>query len=503
MRGSITSLPFVFSLSLLGAFFPFSCGSAASPERPNVLLIFTDDHRFSGVHALSGLPVQTPNIDRLASTGVVFTKTYLQGSMSGATCIPSRHSLLTGRGVFDMEGNGSHIPTSSIMAGEAFRGAGYRTYHVGKWHNDRQALARFADDGRAVRAFAYLKDHFRMPIYDWDPSGAYPSENAYLPFYDEAGQVARRPLNDQDQPGPTGTEKDGPHSSELIAEGAIDLIQQHNSETPFFMYLAFHAPHDPRQSPEAYRQLYPPESIKLPPSYLPQHPFDNGDMAIRDEKLAPWPRTPEIVRQELADYYAIITHMDAEIGRVLDALEASALADNTIIVFAGDSGLAVGNHGLMGKQSLYDDSGIHVPLIFSGAIKGEGKRIPALSYLHDVFPTLCELVGIEIPESVTGLSLAPVMDGKHSQVRDHTYHAYKQLMRAYRKGDFKLIEYFPAPDRGVVRGSRVTQLFHLAEDPWETTDVSFYPDHQKRLKELQAEMQAVAKEVGDAIESWD
>jgi arylsulfatase A-like enzyme len=116
------------------------------------------------------------------------------------------------------------------------------------------------------------------------------------------------------------------------------------------MYLAFHAPHDPRQAPEAYRALYPPESIKLPPSYLPQHPFDNGEMTIRDERLPPWPRTPAIARQELADYYAIITHLDTQIGRVLAALEQSGQADNTIIVFAGDSGLGVGNHGLMGKQ---------------------------------------------------------------------------------------------------------------------------------------------------------
>ncbi|HKL20284.1 MAG TPA: sulfatase-like hydrolase/transferase, partial [Tichowtungia sp.] len=354
---------------------------------------------------------------------------------------------------------------------------------------------------KAVMGFAYLRDHFRMPLFDWDPSGQYSKESAYLLTYDDEGKVIRRSITDEDKKEPSGTEADGPHSSEIFADGAIDLIKTHDSDHPFFMYLAFHAPHDPRQAPEAYRQLYPLESIELTPSYLPQHPFDNGEMTIRDEALAPWPRTPEIARQHLAAYYAIITHLDAQIGRVLAALESSGKADNTIIVFAGDSGLAVGNHGLMGKQNLYDEDGIHVPLVFAGKLKGGGKRIPAFSYLHDVFPTLCQLADVETPESVSGKSLVPLIRGEADQVRESTYHAYRNLMRAYRKGDFKLIEYFKGADRkGVVQGSRVTQLFNVKEDPWEMTDLSFLPEYRELVKQMQNGMKLEAKKLGDELQ---
>lgn len=268
------------------------CASCRAAERPNVLVIYTDDHRFSGVHALGGLQVQTPHMDRLAEEGFVFTRAYLQGSMHPATCIPSRHMFLTGRSLFDLEGRGSTIPPSSTMMGEAFGQAGYQTYHVGKWHNDAASLARSAGTGEPVMGFAYLRDHFRMPLFEWDAAGNYPREAAYLLTYADDGSIIRRPISPEDKKEPSGSEADGPHSSEIFADGAIDLIEKQDPEQPFFMYLAFHAPHDPRQAPEAYKALYPPESIELPPSYLPQHPFDNGEMTVRDERLAAWPRTP-------------------------------------------------------------------------------------------------------------------------------------------------------------------------------------------------------------------
>ncbi|MEM9849407.1 MAG: sulfatase-like hydrolase/transferase, partial [Bacteroidota bacterium] len=292
--------------------------------------------------------------------------------------------------------------------------------------------------------------------------------------------------------------------------------QNYQKEQPYFMYLAFHAPHDPRQAPVDYKAMYPTESIKLPPSYLSQHPFDNGHLFLRDEALAPWPRTPKIACQELADYYAIITHLDAQIGKVIAALKASGQYENTLIVLAGDSGLAVGNHGLLGKQNIYDEDGLHVPFILSGGIiKAKGQNIHALSYIHDIFPTICDLVDIEIPKTLLGKSLLPVIEGKQTQIRDYTYHAYRQFQRAYRKGDYKLIEYVRAKDRNkkegeFVAGSRVTQLFHIKNDPWETQDLSFFPEHRKRVLEMREKMQQRAIELGDykqnvgqAFDFWD
>jgi len=477
-------------------------------QKPNVLVIYTDDHRYTGVHSQGGTQVQTPNMDALAENGVAFSNAYLMGSFSGATCVPSRAMLLTGRNLFELQGQGHALPSAHSTMGEAFMNTGYYAYHVGKWHQDFESLARSFDDGTKVSGKPrYLTDQFRMPYSDWQADGNYTSENSCLLEYNEKGKVVRRPLTEDDKRGPTGTEKTGPHVSEVLADEAKGFVQKYNGKEPFFMYLAFPTPHDPRQVPQKYKDMYPAEDIELPPSYMAQHPFDNGHMVLRDEALAPWPRTPEIVKQELADYYAIITHLDAQIGKVVEALKESGTYENTLIVFAGDSGLAVGNHGLMGKQNIYDEDGVHIPLIFSGnLIKNKGSKSDAFVYNFDIFPTLCAIAGVQIPESVTGNSLLPILNKEAAEVRDFTFHVYRQFQRAYRKGDFKLIEYVRAKDWSKndgesIRGSRVTQLFNIKEDPWEVYDLSFFPDNAKLLKTMQKEMKAKAIELGDTKES--
>jgi len=486
-------------------------------QKPNVIVIYTDDHRYSGVHALAKQAVYTPSIDALAKDGIVFENTYLMGSFSGATCIPSRAMLMTGRHLFELEKQGHRIPSSHTTLGEAFQQAGYQSQIVGKWHQDNASLVRTFQDGATVMGRGlYLTDHFRMPLWDWDEQGQFSKESAYLLQYDQTGERSRRALLPTDKRGPTGTEENGPHTSEIFAEEAVKFIHRHQKSKPFFLYLAFHAPHDPRQAPEEFKKLYAPEEIELPPSYLPQHPFDNGHMVLRDEELAPWPRTPAIARQELADYYAIISHLDAQIGKVIASLKSAGQYENTLIVFAGDSGLAVGNHGLLGKQNIYDEDGVHVPFIMAGGVlKKKGIRINALSYIHDIFPTICDLTGIVTPTSVSGKSLAPIIQGEASKTRTYTYHAYRQFQRAYRKGDFKLIEYVRATDAKkksgeFQAGSRVTQLFNIKEDPWEVQDLSFFPEYKDTLAKLQAEMRKVAvalkdtkENTGEQYDFWD
>ncbi len=480
----------------------------AAQPRPNVLLIYTDDHRYTGVHALGGEPVQTPHLDRLAADGIAFTRAYLMGSFQGATCIPSRATLLTGRQLFHLRDQGRVIPGEHPTIGETFRRAGYTSFIIGKWHQDRASLLRSFDSGATLEAFnTYLTDQYRMPLYDWDPTAKFDRAKAYVLHYAADGSTVRRPIAPGERRGPTATEKDGPHVSAILADSAADFLARHDRSKPFFLYLAFPVPHDPRQAPQADQNLYPPAQVKLPPSYLPIHPFDNGHQVLRDEELAPWPRTPEVARQHLADYYASITYLDAQIGRVIAELKSSGQDENTLIVMAGDSGLAVGNHGLMGKQNVYDEDGLHVPFILAGGpVHDHGRRIDALCYIHDIFPTLCDLAGVPPPDTIDGLSLGPVIRGEKAQVRDHTYHAYMQFQRAYREGDFKLIEYVRAPaDEGkgptTVRGSRVTQLFNYAEDPWETINLAFLPQHQARVAAMRRAMQAAATALSDRKES--
>ncbi|WP_245987113.1 sulfatase-like hydrolase/transferase [Maribacter vaceletii] len=479
---------------------------AQKETKPNVLVIYTDDHRYSGVHALGGEAVKTPNLDNLAHDGIAFTKAYLMGSFSGATCVPSRAMLLTGRNVFQLQGRGFDIPKEHTTMGEMFKKEGYHAHHVGKWHQDFGSLSRSFDTGdKLCGKPAYLTDQYRMPYSDWHADGKYVMEDVYLLEYDENGNVKRRPIAKTDKRGPTATEKKGPHVSEVLADASVDFISNYNKKKPFFHYLAFPTPHDPRQAPKKYKDMYPEDEIGLLPSYMPQHPFDNGHIVLRDELLDVWPRTEEISKRHLSDYYSIITHLDAQIGRVIIALKESGLYENTIIIMAGDSGLAVGNHGLLGKQNIYDEDGVHIPFIISGGLIDEankGRREDAFCYNLDILPTLCDMIGIKKPASVSGTSLLPIINNETESVRDYTYHVYRQHQRAYRKGDYKLIEYVRAPDvsrkRGdFISGSRVTQLFNITKDPWEIFNMADFPEYAEIVASMRNEMKQKAKELGD------
>ena len=237
--------------------------------------------------------------------------------------------------------------------------------------------------------------------------------------------------------------------------------------------------------------MYPPEKIALPRNFLPQHPFDNGDMKLRDEQLAPWPRTPEVVRKHTAEYYGMITHMDAQIGRVLKALEETGRAGNTIIVFAGDNGLALGRHGLFGKQNVYDHS-VRVPLIICGPGIPRAKTSDALVYLLDLFPTLCDLAGQPAPATVEGQSLAPLVRDPKAKVRDSVFFAYRNLQRAVRTDSWKLIHY-------TVEGKETTQLFNIREDPWEMKNLAGNPVQAERLKQMTALLKDWMKKTDDPL----
>ncbi|HEY3322862.1 MAG TPA: sulfatase-like hydrolase/transferase [Planctomycetota bacterium] len=258
------------------------------------------------------------------------------------------------------------------------------------------------------------------------------------------------------------------------ADNIIRFIHENAGKKPLFIYMASHEPHDPQFATDEFYRMYKAENIPLPVNFLPFHPFDNGEMTVRDEKTLPWPRTEESVTGKLARYYASTSYWDTHVGRVIDALKKAGQFDNTVFVVAGDNGLSLGEHGLLGKQNVYEFGGMHVPLIFAGPGIPKGET-QSFAYLMDVYPTLCELTGVSVPPGLDAKSLAPVISGKSPKVRDYCFTAYKDCQRAIRDERWKLIRY-PLIDK--------TQLFDLQADPHEMNDLSGKPEQAGRINEM-------------------
>ncbi len=448
------------------------------PQRPNVLFFFTDDQRFDTIRALGNHEIITPNIDSLVERGTAFTNTYIMGGTSNAICLPSRAMLMTSRTLFHLQDRGEDFPADHITLGETLQGAGYNCWGTGKWHSTTGAFARTFSDGAEI-FFGGMDDHWNVPASDYDPTGKYDSRiQQTIDFVDQA--VAEKTADHITA---------GKHSSELFCDAAIDYLRGYDDEEPFFMYVSFMAPHDPRTMPQEYLSMYDADDIELPENFAPEHPFDTGNLRGRDESLAGFPRTPDEVRQHIAAYYAMVTHLDAQIGRVLETLDETGHAADTIIVFAADNGLAVGRHGLMGKQNLYDHS-VHVPLIMAGPGIPENERRDAFAYLLDIYPTLCDLVDVPIPDSVEGKSLVPAFADSDQRIRDHLLYAYRQYHRGVRDERYKLIEY-------VVEGERTTQLFDLRDDPMEMKNLAGDPAHGGQIESLRQQLVRWRDELGD------
>jgi len=436
-------------------------------RRPDILVILTDDQRHDALGAAGEGNVLTPNMDRLAASGTRFTHCYIMGSTVPAVCMPSRASLMTGRHLYGLENHGWDIPSEHTMLPEALRQAGYTTFGTGKWHNGRAAFARAFSAGDAI-FFGGMSDHDKVPIWKFDPTGEYPGQDRRI------------------------GEK---FSSELFTDAAIDFLKSNRDDRPLFMYVAYTAPHDPRMAPKPYADLYPLDKIKLPPNVMPRHPFDNGELWIRDELLAPFPRTPAIVREHMAAYDAMISHLDVQIGRLLRAWEQRDHAADSLIVFAADNGLAVGQHGLLGKQNLYDHS-VRVPLILAGDGIEAARQIDALCYLHDIFPTLTEWLDLDTPESVQSRSLVPLLQDPNARGRESIFLAYRNFQRGIRQDRFKLIQYN-------VSGQRNTQLFDLQADPWELVNLADDPLHVPTVRQMTSQLVDSMRRLNDPADPTD
>ena len=455
-------------------------------DRPNIVFLFTDDQRFDTIKALGNKRIITPHMDNLVREGLTFTHAHIPCGTNIAVCMPSRAMLHTGRSLFHIYRAGEKIPEDQITLGETLRKNGYNCYGIGKWHNGPDSFNRGFNDGAEI-FFGGMTDHWNVPAFNYDPSGNY---NNYLP-------ICVDPMFSNNVIVRHGDHVHaGKHSSDIFSDAAIKYIESYNQSNPFLIYVSFLAPHDPRTMPKKYIDMYDLNEIQIPQNFMEEHPFDNGGLRVRDELLAPFPRTKKIVRKHIRDYYAMITHLDAQIGRIIKALKDKEFYENTILILAGDNGLAIGQHGLFGKQNCYEHS-IRVPLIFKGPNISEDTQIDNQIFLYDIFPTICGLTDIPIPKTVDGIDYSNIIINKDKQeLRNSLYIAYTDKHRAIKNKDFKLIEYC------VKRKHSMTQLFDLKKDPWELNNLANQGGFEDIIRELRKEMIQLRDEGDDKKTPW-
>jgi len=487
--------------SMLPALLCFLCPAlldAGEVKRPNFLFILVDDQSPFDLKIYNpGSPLETPAIDRLAAEGMIFDGAYHMGSFMGAVCTPSRHMIMSGRTVW-------HLPISpgarenkrcpanleqqTIPA--IFNRGGYDTMRTCKQGNSYEA---------ANKLFAVRHDATKRG--GTDETGS--------PWH---GKQVLNYLNERESRGDTD---------------------------PFLIYFGFSHPHDTRDgSPEllakygavnhADENSLPPANPKapaLPENYLPVHPFEHGHPDLRDEVAVSgvWKNRDEpTIRNELGREFACSESIDIQIGRVLKKLEETGELENTYVIYTADHGMAIGRHGLQGKQNLYEHTW-RVPLIVKGPGIKPGSRVPGNVYLLDTLATLCDLAGIAVPDTNEGLSYKPVLEGRLSTIRDTLYGVYnggtKPGMRCVKRGDWKLIKY------DVLDGQvRETQLFNLKENPSEflaehhtaavtalthcvpephQSNLATDPRYADKLAEMEALLLAEMQRLDDPWRLWD
>ena len=469
---------------------------------PNIVFLFADDYTYEAIHALGNSVIETPNLDRLVNQGTTFTHTYNMGGWNGAVCLASRAMINSGRSLWRSraisedwrKGDSTKL---NMTWSRLLSTAGYKTYMTGKWHVSAPANEVF-DFSKNIRPG--MPNDLRGKA-DWKKiNEAFKNGKDVKPLVPAAyyrPTSVRDTLWSPSDPVFKGFWAGGKHWSEVVKDDALSFLDNAlKTADPFFMYLSFNAPHDPRQAPQEILDKYNIDHIPVPENWLPEYPYKddiNSGFSMRDEALAPFPRTPYAIKTHLKEYYAIITHLDAQIGKILDALETSGELENTYVFFTGDHGLSVGHHGLLGKQNMFDHS-MRVPLMILGPDIPKGHKIDTDVYLQDIMPTTLELAKIEKPDYVDFNSLIPLVKGQVSKghLSKGVYGAFEEKsQRMIRKDGYKLIVY-PKINKVL--------LFDMERDPMEMKDLAVEIEYKNKVKELFSDLMGLQKEMKDPLD---
>lgn len=481
----------IFLVLIVPALFIISCKNKSEAvkeqKRPNFLFVVVDDQSPFDLKIYNPNSIlETPNISKLADEGVVFDQARHMGSMNGAVCTPSRHMIMTGRTLWNLPPSAEFQkqtdphPLDDQTLAAIFNRAGYKTMRTCKKGN------------------------------------SYPGANRQFTVVHDATKRG-------------GTEETGSawHAKQVL--NYLGDRGQAQEKDPFFIYLGFSHPHDTRDGTPELLEKYGAVNHKdknslpalndkqpqLPDNYLVKHPFFHGHPKLRDEERVSgvWKNRDEnTIRNELGRENACSENIDIQLGKVLKRLEDLGELNNTYIIYTSDHGMAIGRHGLQGKQNLYEHTW-RVPFIIKGPGIANNTTKLGNIYLLDVLPSLLDLASIDIPETVQGKSFVPVLNGEEEYVREVMYGVYaggtKPGMRSVKKGDWKLIKY------DVMDGAvRETQLFNLAENPNEylpehhkkgemETDLAENPKYADKLAEMEALLLAQMKLNNDPYRLWN
>jgi len=448
--------PIIFLLALL---LP-----VLAEERPNILFIAVDD--MNNDLACYGHPiVKSPNIDRLAAMGTRFDKAYCQFPL----CSPSRTSIMTGMRpdktrTFDLEYHfRTHLP-DVVTLSQLFKNNGYFAARVGK-------ICHYSNPGGI--GTNGLDDN---PSWDQriNPKGRDKAEEHLLTNY-----TPKRGLgSSQSFLQAEGTDEE--QTDGIVATETIKLLEE-NKDRPFLIAAGFYRPHCPYIAPKKYFELYPIDQINTPKDSFPE--IKNVPKPALSS-TEPWPWfgiTAEQSRESLRAYYASITFADAQIGRLLDAIERLGLKEKTIIVFWSDHGYHVGEHGLWKKQSLFENSA-RVPFIIAAPKqKTPGGASPRTVELLDIYPTLADLAGIDIPAHLEGKSLKPLLDQPDAP---WDRPAFTQVWRGNFPGHSVRTERYRYTEWA--GGKNGAELYDYENDPQELNNLASDEKHQETVKQLKA-----------------
>ena len=458
-----------------------SCGLAkarAEGRKPNFVFLLADDQRADTLSAFGNSRISTPNLDSLVARGMSFSR----ATCSCPICHVSRAEILTGthgweNGYYGGPGGGKLREDRLTWWPATLAKSGYQTFFVGKWHTPGSVLDRGFQKTRGF--FKGGGGKWWKDQKDWKG----------FPITGYRGWVFQDPVDGRKFP-----EKGvglTPDISSLFADAAIELLRKDRIPgTPFFLSVSFTAPHDPLFIPSGQEGKYHAEDMVPPKNYLPIHPFDHGNFGGRDEALLAWPRTKAAVRDLLRVYYSVVADLDRQVGRILDALEKTGELDNTYIIYSSDHGMAVGSHGLRGKQNMYEHT-INVPLIIAGPGIEAGSRTDAQVYLREIYPTTCQLSGILIPAKVSAEGFADVLKGEKEQQHKSIFGFFTQTQRMIRRDDGWKLIYYPELDK--------RQLFNVKLDPNELHDLDGQIEYSDIENSLEKELTTWRKQQGDPL----